>query len=303
MTFKAEEAATYDDAAERFAAQSDIYSADLATLLVDLAGIKTGDRVLDVGTGAGVLAGAAAERVGDGGRVLGIDISPNMVSKARDRAAARGLAGRLEYRVMDAEALGLDDDGFDAVVSLFALLHLPAPLRALAEMRRVLRPGGRLVVGVGSGAPLSARGLMHRLGRLGTLWSERSGRRLSAPRALESLLALRMGPDAGASARWQAHAREHRPDVLRGLIEEAGFADVQSHWQGRDLMISTPAEFWDLQSTFSSAARRRLADARPAVVEGLRRELMDRAEAVLARGGCLVYPQGVLFLRARRPAS
>ena len=303
MTFKAEEAATYDQAAERFAALSDLYSGDLAARLVDLAGIKAGDRVLDVGTGAGVVARAAAERAGAAGRVMGIDISPKMVAHARERAAAQGLGGRLEYRVMDAENLDLDAAAFDVVVSLFALLHLPTPLRALTEMRRVLRPEGRLVVGVGSGAPLSARGIVHRLGRLRTLWSERRGQRLTAPRALESLLALRMGPDAGASAHWEAHAREHHPEALHRLVVEAGFADVQCLWQGRDVSVSTPEEFWDLQATFSSPARRRLADAAPAVVDGLRRELVERAQAVLARRGSLVYPQGVLFLCALRPAS
>src|SRR6185503_11997657 len=106
-------------------------------------------------------------------RVVGIDISEAMLARARERAAARGLAERITLRTMDAEALAFDDAAYDVVVSLFALLHLPDPLRALREMRRVLRPGGRLVVGVGSGAPVSIQGLVHRAGRLRDLWNER----------------------------------------------------------------------------------------------------------------------------------
>jgi SAM-dependent methyltransferase len=296
--FKAEESGAYDEAADRFAALSERYSGDLARRLVELAGLAPGERVLDVGTGAGLLAAAAAPRAG---RVLGIDISAALLDRARGIADARGLGGHVEYRLMDAEALTLEDASFDAAVSLFALLHLPDPLRALQEMRRVLRPGGRLVVGVGSGAPVSLAGLAHRAGRLGALWQERRGRRLVAPGSLESLLTRRLGHDEGASAHWQEHAREHGAAGLARLVGDAGFADVQSSWQGRDLEVATASEFWDLQRTFSSRARRRLADVPPALLEELRREMEAESAAVLARGGRLVYPQGVLFVRARRP--
>ena len=301
LEFKAEEAAAYDEAAERFAALSERYAGDLAVLLVERAVIGAGDRVLDVGTGTGVVAAAAAARVGAGGRVVGVDISGAMLSRARQLAAARGLADRVDYRLMDAEALQLEDQSFDAVVSLFALLHVPDPLRALREMRRVLRPGGRLVVGVGSGAPRSLRGLVHRLGRLGGLWKEKRGRRLVAPASLESLLARRLGHEEGASAHWADHARAHGPDALPRLAGEAGFAHVETSWQGRDLPVAGPGEFWDLQRTFSSRARRRLAEAPPDVVDSLRREMVAASEAVLARGGDLVYPQGVLLVAARNP--
>jgi hypothetical protein len=65
--------------------------------------------------------------------------------------------------------------------------------------------------------------------------------------------------------------------------------------------VGTPEEFWDLQRTFSSRARRHLSAAAPALLEELRREALAEARAVLDRGGRLVYPQGVSFVRARRP--
>jgi SAM-dependent methyltransferase len=299
--FKAEEQGAYDEAAGRFAALGERYAGDLAAHLVALAHIAPGERVLDVGTGGGVVALAAAAAAGPSGRVAGIDISEAMLTRARDAAEGRGLAERLELRAMDAEALAFGEGTFDAVVSHFALLHLPDPLRALVEMRRVLRPGGRLAVGVGAGAPLSLRGLVHRAGRVRDLWDERRGRRLTAPGALESLLSERLGPDEGASAHWQSHAATHGPGDLPRLLAQAGFADVEASWLGRDLEIASADEFWDLQRTFSSRARRRLAGVAPAALDDLRRALAERSGAVLARGGRLVYPQGVSLLRARRP--
>jgi SAM-dependent methyltransferase len=300
--FKTEEARAYDEAAERFADLSERHAKGFAAHLVELAGVKPGDRVLDVGTGTGLVAAAAAERAGAGGRIVGIDISEAMVRRARERAAAGGLGERVEYRLLDAEALTLPDESFDVVVSLFALLHLPAPQRALGEMRRVLRVGGRAAVGVGSGAPWPWARLAQGVRRLGTLWSERRGRRLVAPGALEALMAARLGPDHGASAHWDAHARDHAPQALRGLMTGAGFADVRASWRGRDTAIPTAGEFWDVQRTFSSRARRRLSEAPASFVEDLRRQMEARSEAVLGRGGHLVYPQGVLFLSAVRPA-
>ena len=110
------------------------------------AGVGPGDRVLDVGTGPGYLALAAARLVAPGGAAVGIDASPEMVARARLRAARREAA--VDYRVAAAEALPFEDGAFDVVVSRLVLHHLPGYVqrRALGEMARVLRPGGRLVV-------------------------------------------------------------------------------------------------------------------------------------------------------------
>jgi SAM-dependent methyltransferase len=106
------------------------------------AGIGPGQSVLDVACGTGVLAAAAAERVGIGGSVTGIDASAEMLAVARRKVAAvRWCEGR-------AESLPFDNDHFDAVVSQFGLMFFERPVDALREMMRVLRPGGRLAVAV-----------------------------------------------------------------------------------------------------------------------------------------------------------
>lgn len=103
--------------------------------LLDSVGIHAGIDLLDVACGPGLVSAAAAER---GAHVTGVDFSPNMVAEARRRNPA------LTFQEGDAEALPFADASFDAVVIGFGLHHFPMPGRAIAEARRVLRPGGRL---------------------------------------------------------------------------------------------------------------------------------------------------------------
>jgi ubiquinone/menaquinone biosynthesis C-methylase UbiE len=95
-------------------------------------------RVLDVGCGTGLM---SAKLAAGGRRVLGVDLSSDMIARARRRRSAR-----VDFMQGDAEQLALESSGFDAVVNLISFHHYPAPSRALAEFRRVLRPGGRLVL-------------------------------------------------------------------------------------------------------------------------------------------------------------
>ena len=102
--------------------------------LLDAAGVGKGSRVLDVATGPGYVAAAAAKR---GANVTGLDFSRAMVERARRDHPA------VEFTEGDAEALAFADGSFDAVVMNYGLLHLARPDQALAEACRVLRPGGR----------------------------------------------------------------------------------------------------------------------------------------------------------------
>jgi ubiquinone/menaquinone biosynthesis C-methylase UbiE len=112
-------------------------------LMLDLARIGEGLSVLDVAAGAGGQTLAAARRVGPGGSVLATDIAANILEFAEREAHAAGL-GNVATRVMDGESLEVDDETVDAVVSRVGLIYFPDQQRALTEIRRVLREGGRV---------------------------------------------------------------------------------------------------------------------------------------------------------------
>jgi SAM-dependent methyltransferase len=108
---------------------------------------QKGDTVLELAAGVGETGFEAAPIVGETGRLITSDLSPAMLEAARRRGAELGLAN-VEYRVIDAERIELDDDSVDGVLCRFGYMLMADPAAALAETRRVLRPGGRLTLTV-----------------------------------------------------------------------------------------------------------------------------------------------------------
>ena len=117
------------------------------SLMLDMADLRPGERVLDVACGTGLVTFRMAEAVGERGAVVGTDISGEMVETARRIAAERDLANA-SFERADAEALAFADSTFDAAACGLGLMYVPDPVKALCEMRRVLRPGGRAAVAV-----------------------------------------------------------------------------------------------------------------------------------------------------------
>ena len=113
--------------------------------VLDLAQLRSGESVLDVGCGTGTLAIAAKERVGPTGAVYGIDASPEMISRATKKAIKAGT--EIVFKTGIVEALPFPDKSFDAVLSTLMLHHLPREAReqCAREIRRVLKPGGRIL--------------------------------------------------------------------------------------------------------------------------------------------------------------
>jgi demethylmenaquinone methyltransferase/2-methoxy-6-polyprenyl-1,4-benzoquinol methylase/phosphoethanolamine N-methyltransferase len=113
---------------------------------IELAGLRPGERVLEVGCGTGEVAQRARAGVGPDGQVSGIDPSADMIDVAHKKAARAGLD--IEYRVGAIEALPYPDASFDVVLSSLMMHHLPDDLKSagLVEVRRVLKPDGRLLI-------------------------------------------------------------------------------------------------------------------------------------------------------------
>ena len=110
--------------------------------LVEGAGIREGSHVLDVACGTGVLARSALARVGPNGRVVGADPAPGML------AAAKEIEDAIDWLLCGAEALEVDDEAFDCVISQFGMMFFEDRQKAANEMFRALKPGGSLAIAV-----------------------------------------------------------------------------------------------------------------------------------------------------------
>ena len=141
--------AEWSERVERYAERSAPKLRSFAAATVALSPPPVGGRVLDVATGTGLVAVEAAKRVEADGTVLATDFLPAWEPHVRKTASEAGVTN-VTFAAMPAEALTIPDASFDVVYCQFGLMFMPEPVRALGEMRRVLRPGGRIGVAVWS---------------------------------------------------------------------------------------------------------------------------------------------------------
>lgn len=104
--------------------------------------LQSGARVLEVGVGTGLALAAYPK----GAQITGVDISSEMLERARRRVALRRFSHVMDLRVMDARSLEFPDASFDTVVAMYVISVTPEPKRVIAEMRRVCRPGGQVMI-------------------------------------------------------------------------------------------------------------------------------------------------------------
>jgi demethylmenaquinone methyltransferase/2-methoxy-6-polyprenyl-1,4-benzoquinol methylase len=141
-------AGVFSSVAQKYDIMNDLMSMGLHRLwkmfTIEISGVQRGDRVLDVAGGTGDLSAAFAKKVGPTGEVWLTDINNAMLTRGRDRLLDEGVLGPVTQ--CDAEKLPFPSDHFDCVTVAFGLRNMTHKESALAEMRRVLRPGGRLLV-------------------------------------------------------------------------------------------------------------------------------------------------------------
>jgi ubiquinone/menaquinone biosynthesis C-methylase UbiE len=182
--------------------------------LLGTAALRPGDRVLDVGCGTGVIARRAAEQVGPAGAVTAIDLSPEMIEVAR--ATPAPVAPPIEWHTGDAVSLPFPDGAYDVVLCQMALMFMENRVAAVAEMRRVLKPGGRIVVSTpGPIQPVFT--------------------------ALERAIVEHIGADLGMFVR--AVFSMPDPEAVAALLREAGLRNVTGSVSRVRLRLPAPAEF------------------------------------------------------------
>ena len=235
--------------------------------LAELAQVPVGARVLDVGTGTGVVALAAAQRTGPAGSVVALDLSPGMLAHARRKLADAGIA-HAEFVEADTQRLDFPDASFDLVLCSSVLPFVPDMLAAVREWRRVLKPGGR--VGLSSFGPRVMQPLRDlweaRLRRYGLTPAPLPTHRLPDPAACEAL--LREAGFARAKA-WEEQlgyfvpgARERWADILAGLegkpllqLDPAQREQIEAEHLAEISALETEEGLWiDIPATFAFAA-------------------------------------------------
>ncbi|AXS82107.1 class I SAM-dependent methyltransferase [Marinobacter sp. Arc7-DN-1] len=300
--FKLDDADSYNEVVDLFDKYTEQVTGHLPTPMMSMAGIKADQRVLDIGAGTGIVALEVARKLGEQGEVVGIDLSDGMLATAKEKAEKAGLAGTVRFLKMDAEALEFDANSFDSVLSLYALRHFPNPEKAVSEIHRVLKPGGKAVVAVGSRPELLSKdGMAAVVRKIGSVIRRLTGRELAACEFLDELVNKHIPESANSeTAEWTGH-RHGFTGSVRDLLEAAGFTDINSSWRGQYSVIQSPEAFWELQMTFSSLARKRIGQAERPAVDALKKEFISTCEGVLARKGRLVYQSGAAIISAVKP--
>lgn len=249
-------AATYDSVGPRFFAH-------YGQCLVEKARIGPGAVVLDVAAGRGAIMYPAAQRVGPSGRVIGIDLSAEMVQRTAAEIRDGGWHN-VEMLQMDAEALRFPDASFDSVLCGFSLWFFPRPQRALAEFLRVLKPGGQVAISTWShDCPTVS-------------WSLRTGREYLPP---------------------QQKARPtpphfDTPPVLEAALRQAGFEDVRITAEDAEFTYSSDEEWW--QCLWSHGIRRFFEQIEESALPAVKADVLKKTQVFKKTGG-IRTPMRALF--------
>ncbi len=248
---------------EEHADYLDARGSDLTDSMLGTLALSAGDRVLELACGTGGAGLAAAERVGPEGEVVLSDVAPEMTQAAARRAAARG-ATNVRTRVLALETVEEPDGAFDAVLCREGLMFATEPARALREVMRVLRPGGRAVFAVW-GPPAEnpwMRLVFHAV-------REQAGVPAPGPGSV--------GPFALSDSR-----------RLHELVTAAGFTEVRLEEVPVPMQVASTSEWWSRTSALAGPLVRLIA----AMTDEDRAAVRARLDA---EAGPYLTPEGVTF--------
>ncbi len=259
--------------ADRQEAQ-DILLAPIADILIEHARPKAGERVLDVGCGAGATTIAFGEQVGPTGYALGIDISEPMLARARQRAPA-GLA--VEFVLADATVYPFDRASFDLLVSRFGVMFFADPVASFTNLRKALKPKGRLAF---------------------ICWREpRENPWMMTPLQAVYKHVPKMPPVGPEEPGPFAFASEER---VRRILGEAGFSDVamEAHDISLDVAIGRGLEA-AVEGALQIGPANRALEGRPAEVREAAKNSIREALSPFVRGQLVLLPGSIWIVTAR----
>jgi SAM-dependent methyltransferase len=268
--FRDFEQSGWNATAQKYNAHFGNITPGFSAALLDAAGVQQGTRVLDIATGPGYVAGAAAQR---GAEAIGVAFAPNMVIEARK------LHPHATFQEGDAEELPFPDGSFNAVVISFGMLHVSRPEVVLVEVRRVLRPGGRLAFTVWGNPQTAAAGL-------GILL-----------RAVETYGTTDVGLPAGPPLfRFSDHQETRR------VLLEAGFVDPQVIDLPYTWALPSPEAL--LQAFIEAGVRagELLRLQTPAALEAIK-AFVHKEVTAYEQGGVIRLPMGAVLASAMTPAA
>jgi SAM-dependent methyltransferase len=244
---------------ERWGDWFDRNSGNLAEWLCDAAGLKAGDRVLDLACGAGALVGPESARVGSRGHVSATDLSADMVEVTRRRVQRMGL-DNVDVQEMDAQALTFGNASFDAAICRFGLMFCPDPVRAASEIRRVLRPGGRFSLAVWD---VPAKNPFF------TVVGGVIGEFVPTPPPDPTLPGVfRLAP----------------PGELERVLQAGGFSNISIEARPITMTYASPQEYWQIMTDIAAPLRTAMSKLGPDDVAKLKARVLEMAAAHVVAG-------------------
>ena len=240
-----------------------------ARRVLDTAGLRPGERVLDIACGTGVVARLALEAVGPQGHVAGVDANPGMLQVARETGG-----GAIDWHQAPAEQLPVPDSSIDVALCSLGLMFFGDKPQAIREIRRVLTPGGRAILGTPGPTP--------------ALFN-----------AIDQALITHVGP--GASMFVHTVFSVHEPAEVLDLLRGADLEDVEVDKDTISFRLPPAADFfWRYVNSTPLLAI--LAELDEPARAALEREVVERCQPFVVDGG-LTMDVGVLVASARRAAG
>lgn len=290
-SFKQRDASSYDGVATPYDQLSELYTGPLADRLVSLAEVRSGELVLDLAAGSGIVSRRVVEQ---GARCIAADLSAGML-----KVAVLKTPGLRPVR-MDAERSAFKAGSLGTILSLFGMLHFPEPRTALEACLEALKPGGRLAFAFGSPAPWPLA--LAQAPRIASDYlRERRGLLLKAPKALHQFLQDRISDDEASETDLATHLHRATGELV-SLTKQVGFTAVRTGWIRKRFVVESADSFWELQIVFSSRARKQIAKLTPQEAAGLKAEFVKKANPAGDRRCLLAYDVAATWVLATKPA-